>query len=233
MTPGRWRAVSIAVEGGQAAPLPGTALTLELAADGGIAGFAGCNRYFGRLDADGAPGPLGSTMMACPPEIMGQERSFLDLLQQVDRFQESDGRLLAIGDGVVVAIFEPIAQDPRGATWRLVGMHDGAEAFSSVSGNAVVSAHFDEQGRLGGSSGCNRYSASCHIEGTGLVVGQPAATRMSCPDPEVMDIERRFLAWLPKVASFRIDVGRSGRVLDLVDGDGIRILAFVEESNAT
>ena len=47
-----------------------------------MSGFGGCNRIFGRVDEDGAIGPLGRTMMAGPPEIMAQEDALLALLER-------------------------------------------------------------------------------------------------------------------------------------------------------
>lgn len=72
-----------------AAPLPGAVPTLAFDAAGQAAGSAGCNRYFGTFAEDGAAvtfGPLGSTKMACAPEVMQQETTFLQLLGDVVSF---------------------------------------------------------------------------------------------------------------------------------------------------
>jgi len=47
--------------------------------------------------------------------------------------------------------------DLHGVTWRLVGMIGDAEAFIPVLGDVVITAFFDDQDRVSGSSGCNRY----------------------------------------------------------------------------
>ncbi len=56
---------------------------LELAEDGTVSGTGGCNRIIGKakIAGDGIEfGPMGSTMMACTPAVMDQERKFLDAL---------------------------------------------------------------------------------------------------------------------------------------------------------
>lgn len=71
------------------------------AAKGGVAGSAGCNRYFGSFTLTGeglsfGPG-MGSTMMACEDNAMAAERAFLSAMTTVDRFDiDADGALLLI-----------------------------------------------------------------------------------------------------------------------------------------
>jgi heat shock protein HslJ len=110
-----------------------------------------------------------------------------------------------------------------------MGMHDGASGFSSVLGDVVITALFDDEDRVSGGSGCNRYRAIYTISESGLSIGAPAGTRMMCPDPLVMEQESRYLGWLPRVARHRLSVGSSGRTLDLHDSEELRILQFVEE----
>jgi heat shock protein HslJ len=67
----------------------------------GVAGSAGCNRYFGSFTLTGeglsfGPG-MGSTMMACEDNAMAAERAFLSAMTTVDRFDiDADGALLLI-----------------------------------------------------------------------------------------------------------------------------------------
>jgi heat shock protein HslJ len=66
-----------------------------------ITGKGPCNNYFGTAKMEfTAPnrgtirmGGIGSTMMACDPEIMDQEKLFIQLLQQADHFEYQDGVL--------------------------------------------------------------------------------------------------------------------------------------------
>jgi heat shock protein HslJ len=64
---------------------------------GRVAGTAGCNRYFASIE-ESAPGtvaigPLGSTQMACPEEVMQLEQRFLACLDQVGGYSFLAGRL--------------------------------------------------------------------------------------------------------------------------------------------
>lgn len=81
-----WRLISI--DGHP--PIEGTTLTAIFSEDARVAGSAGCNRYFGRADAETGRmrvGPLGSTLMACEANgVMTQEQRFLELLQASARY---------------------------------------------------------------------------------------------------------------------------------------------------
>ncbi|MEM1411799.1 MAG: META domain-containing protein [Pseudomonadota bacterium] len=53
---------------------------------GRIAGSTGCNRYTGGYELEGDMlklGPMAGTMMACPDELMAQERRFFEAMEQV------------------------------------------------------------------------------------------------------------------------------------------------------
>ncbi len=84
-------------------PLPaGATATLDVDADR-LSGQSFCNRFFStyRLDGDALTiEPLGSTMMACPPEIMIAESIFLTALGLVGTATREGGDLVLTGDGV-------------------------------------------------------------------------------------------------------------------------------------
>lgn len=69
--------------------------------------------------------------------------------------------------------------------------------------------------RVGGSAGCNRYSASLESAGTALHIGDITATKMACA-PAAMDQEQRFFRALEAVAAYRWADGS----LILLDVDG-------------
>ncbi len=68
---------------------------------GRIAGHTGCNRFFGGYNLTGEGltlGQMGATMMACPDDLMVQERRVLEALEQVHRFDVTgEGALQLIG----------------------------------------------------------------------------------------------------------------------------------------
>jgi heat shock protein HslJ len=82
--------------------------------DGRLAGRSGCNGYFAEL-TESAPGqirvgPVGSTRMACPPEIMRLEQGYLERLGQLSRYGFWRGRLALTwqaDDGFGSFLFEP------------------------------------------------------------------------------------------------------------------------------
>jgi hypothetical protein len=86
---GSWRLV--ALDGEAVEPL-GKPITLEVAADGAVAGVSGVNRFMSRLEpADLAEGrlafaPAAGTRMAGPPEAMALEQTFLKRLSAVSTF---------------------------------------------------------------------------------------------------------------------------------------------------
>lgn len=75
--------------------------TLQIAGDGGVSGFGGCNRYFGDAEIDGDQirfGALGSTRMACPAAVMDQESRFFAALELVRRWRVEPTGLLHLLD---------------------------------------------------------------------------------------------------------------------------------------
>lgn len=78
--------------------------TLEIEGDR-LSGTMGVNRLMGRLENGLPSGPLATTMMAGPPEAMGQEDRLLALLQETDHIEaDSDGMRMS-GDGLVLIEF--------------------------------------------------------------------------------------------------------------------------------
>lgn len=68
---------------------------LELGADGTVSGTGGCNRMNGRATISGSSiafGNIASTMMACTPAAMTQERRFFDALGKAKAWQADPTR---------------------------------------------------------------------------------------------------------------------------------------------
>lgn len=64
--------------------------TLEIAADGTVSGYGGCNRFRGKATVEGnriSFGPLAGTRMACTPAAMDQEHKFHQALSAVKSFR--------------------------------------------------------------------------------------------------------------------------------------------------
>lgn len=92
---GKWQLTSLH---GQPAPtaMREGGVTLEIQPDGKFAGQAPVNRYFGQLKIEGEAiiaAPVGSTMMAGPPELMQAEQDFFKTLNAVKAMSVKDGTL--------------------------------------------------------------------------------------------------------------------------------------------
>jgi putative lipoprotein len=66
---------------------------ISFAADGQVTGSGGCNRLMGRAEIGSETitfGALATTRMACPPEVMQQERKLLDALSATRSYRIAD-----------------------------------------------------------------------------------------------------------------------------------------------
>lgn len=100
--------------------------------------------------------------------------------------------------------------DLNGTKWVLV----------SNSGNAPLADHeitmeFQEEGRLGGTGGCNSYGGDYALQGVSFVPGMMVSTMMACDEP-IMSHESAYLSALQSMQYFQQD---SGQLL-LVNPDG-------------
>ena len=85
-----------------------------------------------------------------------------------------------------------------------------------------ITAEFDEEGRVSGSSGCNSYNTTYEIDGNQIVFSKEIiGTLMACPDP-VMEQERVYLEALGAAATFEI----VDEELTLFDPDGNPLARF-------
>lgn len=85
---------------------------------------------------------------------------------------------------------------------------------------ADIRLHIDA-GRLGGSSGCNNFSAAYSFVGETLRVGAPAATKRGCPPPRA-EIESALFRLLPALTGARRD--GEALVLETAAGQALRFL---------
>lgn len=102
LTGTRW---TVETMGGQTVLEP--APTIEFASDR-IAGTGGCNRYFGGYEADDSAlrvREVGSTEMACAPEIMAREAAFFAALNATQSYRRlGDTLLLSDGAGGTILL---------------------------------------------------------------------------------------------------------------------------------
>ena len=102
------------------------------------------------------------------------------------------------------------------------GLRRDVELAPPIAGTSPT-AEFDESGRVSGSAGCNRYTATYTASDEAMRISAAASTRVFCADPPgVMEQEAAFLAALAETASFRL----TGDSLQLLDASGNVLVAL-------
>lgn len=176
--------------------------------EGRVYGYSGCNRMMATIDSKtGKPNfeNMGSTMMACPD--METEGKVLAALAKVRSAKNGgDGTAsLMDADGKEVAKlekrYEPMAYAGLEGEWNVAKVY--GQTVKTAEGGQAPALNIDTKAnRLGGNAGCNRVMGNIEQGKNGaqsLSFGQPATTRMACPD---METERQVLAALTEVRSF-------------------------------
>lgn len=92
---------------------------------------------------------------------------------------------------------------------------------------SMVTLALDDDGRIAGSAGCNRYFGTLYVDGDVFTVSGIGSTRRACV-AALMNQEQRFLRALEDAARYALDaVGR----LEIYDGAGARRLVAVALEN--
>jgi heat shock protein HslJ len=229
----RWILTDYVIEGVSWPALGTTTVTLEFPDDKRITGSAGCNHYFSDYRMKGttiAIGPAGRTeMYFTGPGVMEQESAYLALLNTAATATTGNDRLtLADAKGRTILIFTrqvPPAPEPlTGTNWTLDSLYSG-DAVSSVLSGTMITAVFDREGRVSGSTGCNHYSGSYTVTENSLAISSLGSTKMACQGEDIMQQESTYLASLNSAAGFTI----SGNRLKLADERGTTLLSFTGE----
>lgn len=182
--------------------------------DGRVGGTDGCNHYTtaytvedGKLTVDR---DAISTLTACADLIMEQAGAYMQALTQAER-AVLDGEQLILADaaGNVLATFRRRSSGLAGTAWIVTGYNNGRGVVVSVIEGPELTVGFSADGRVGGSAGCNTFSAAVELAGKTVAVGPAGTTRMACQDPAgLMLQEDAFLAALASAAAYRLDGDR-------------------------
>ncbi len=217
------------------ASLPGRTLDPDATStarfEGGrVAGTDGCNRYSMPFTVRGSEvriGPKGpSTLMACPERTMVQAEAFTAAMLGARSFRRGEGTLqLLDGSGAVAATLVTQARSLAGTSWIVVNINNGRQAVVGIVSGSVLTMEFDTGGRVSGTTGCNRYTATYRAEGDDLRFSSVAATRLACANQAVTVQERAFLRALETVATMSFEGDR----LDLRQADGALAIILVRE----
>ena len=92
--------------------------------------------------------------------------------------------------------------------------------------NTTITAQFFEDGKVGGSAGCNNYNTTYLVDGNEIQFGEHAATTMmACPDP-IMQQEQEYFDVMKNAAIFEIAEDE----LTLLDSDDKTLVVFTAQS---
>ena len=114
-----------------------------------------------------------------------------------------------------------------GTEWQLVSLGPPGSEANVVPGT-TPSANFGEDGRVGGSTGCNGYGGTYEVRDETISIGRLVSTRRACLDQNANEQERRFLAALEGANRFRLTSNR----LSIFSDRGRTVLNFVNSSSS-
>ncbi len=205
----------------------GTPVTLDFVDESNIAATTGCNNVATSYETSGIRisfGPIITTLIACPGGITEQENSFIQVLEGAAFYEVTDGGALWLFDEnrTRTATFDPASGELAGTSWNVISYNNGSEAVVTVLTGSSITAVFAEDGRLSGSAGCNNYTSPYSTEGTEIAIGPVAATRLLCPDEDVMDQENAYLNALETAATYQI----TGNAMEMRTADGAIVAIF-------
>lgn len=181
-------------------------ITVKFGEDGRIGGFGGCNTYggsFGETDGKITFGEIVSTMMAClDPTAGSQEGALHAALRGTATFAPgADGKVLLTGQNGAVLELTPTGLKPlAGTRWQV----------ETMGGTAVVAGsepqiNFEADGKINGTTGCNRFFGGYAQTGASLAFTGVGMTKMACMADGVMAQETAFGKILSSKTEGKID----------------------------
>jgi heat shock protein HslJ len=183
-----------------------------------VSGHAGCNRFHGRYRSDASTfeigGPLASTLMLCPPDVMQVEALVLARLGESRAMRLTGQRLvLSDADGTELLVFAPPPADGHVGEWTVLNIHY-PEREAIISAGSELSVVIDGS-TISGHGGCNNFNGTFLVDGANVRVGPLASTMKWCGE-DVMAQESALLSALGAATSLRVE----NRLLTLLRPDG-------------
>lgn len=165
---------------------------LELTEDNKVSGFIGCNTLNGNYTIENGSQikftELGTTKMMCPEDEMETEKQVLALLNTVDNFTLSDGKLmLNVGKRAPLATFHVMNDNEIvNKYWKLKTL-EGKEVKMAENQEEEVYFMLRGDGSMNGFAGCNHFNGSYELaEGMRLSFNENMAMTMkACPDMDL------------------------------------------------
>ena len=161
-------------------------------------------------------GPLTSTKMAGPPDLMAVEDAYLADLEKTTSYY-SDGKTLTLyGEGDQKLIVYQASSSTVVGNWRVIAYNNGKQAVVSVISTTTITADFGNNGTVTGEGGINTYNGNYTLQGSnGISIGTINAAQMAGPS-EVMAQQVAYLAALESAKTYQV----SGTRLELRAADG-------------
>ena len=107
--------------------------------------------------------------------------------------------------------------------WQLIAL-GGTQPLTKKP----ITLSFNENGRLAGSSGCNRYFGGFSVQGNQLTIKSPlGSTKMACPET-FMKQEQQFLQALTTAKKYKINA-KGQLEIEYSDGKQTKLLIFTPE----
>ncbi len=199
--------------------------TISFGDYGRVSGFGGCNSFGGGYTQEGAKvsfKPLMMTLMACPEGNVNTLESTLGTALTGDATYviDGDGLLTLTGANGTVITAKKTVPIPTLAMshWQVTKM--GSVAV--VSGKEPE-IRFTKDGKIEGTTGCNRFFGSYVQDGAKVTFSGTGATKMACMEDGVMQQEAAFLAILQgeATATFERPFPKAPNHLTLTGANGI------------
>ncbi len=199
----RWQLLSYGASDSQIPAIGGVNVTIDFGGIRNATGFGGCNGYSINYSVDEAnirfDTPM-STLMAClRDDVMNQELFFFQTLQAVTTYEVRDNRLILNYDGGQMIFMALILAD---TAWELISYGDVNNPITPVGTNPIT-AQFDENSTVTGSTGCNTYGGYYTIgtlpDANQITFSSVYQTEMACIEDGVMAQESAYLGALATV----------------------------------
>jgi len=218
---GVWRLESGTTDGVAVPLLPAYPVTL-IVQGSRVGGTSACNGYGAELVVENGRtvvGGMGSTAMACEPEVMASEMAYTAALARVDAATMDGDALVLSGPGVslrFVPVAPPATADIVDRAWSLEAMTEPAAATAARGERATLEIRKD--GTFAGSTGCRSFTGIWTEVGNEIVATQMAMDGRECP-ADLAAQDSHVTSVLGD--GFTIDLSVDGQVLSLVSSGGL------------
>ncbi len=217
---------------GQYTIVPGSTISLTFE-NGTLAARAGCNNMFGPFTVEAdvlTVSQMGSTMMACDPDLMKQDQWLSAFLASGPTWTY-DGGTLQLTNGTdtmqLNAALSAAAAVP-GVGWKLVGLiSQSGSTVSAVDPSLSPWIEFDGS-TVTLDTSCNSGSGSAEIADETITFGPIAMTMRACLPPS-SDVEDAMTAVLQGVTNYAVTDDPSGVLLVIMSADGKTGLQFIAD----